>query len=76
MSASELVTLVNGPNVPLAALQLAWSLEDRGLTLRLDDAGGLLVGPGAQLTAEDRVLIRAHRDELITLTRYEPPRAQ
>jgi hypothetical protein len=73
MSASDFVTLIDGPVVPLAALRLAWSLEDRGLTLRLDKAGGLLVGPGVQLTAEDRALIHAHRDELIALVRYTPP---
>jgi len=76
MSASDLVTLIDGPTVPLAALRFAWALENRGLSMRLDGSGHLLVGPGAQLTAEDRALIRNHRDDLITLISYEAPRVQ
>jgi hypothetical protein len=51
-------------------LQLAWSLEDRGLTIRLAEDGRLLIGPRHLLTGEDRDAIRVHRDQLVVLVRY------
>lgn len=39
-TASEVVVLRGGLSVPLPALQLLWCLEDRGLLIRLDEAGG------------------------------------
>jgi hypothetical protein len=49
-----------------------WAFEDRGLTIRLDHDGALLVGPRERLTVADRDAIRAHRDMLVALVRYEP----
>lgn len=66
LTASEsagLVVLHGGLAVPLAALRVLWSLEDRGLIVRLD-GDGLLVGPRGKLTDADRAGIRQHRDDL------------
>jgi hypothetical protein len=70
LTASETVVLRGGLSVSLPALQLLWALEDRRLTIRLDDDGGLLVGPRTRLTNADRAAIRQHRDELVALVRY------
>lgn len=68
MSASDFVMLRGGLTLPLAAVQLAWSLEDRGLHLDLD--GDVLnVGPGDRLTDEDRALIRRWKPHLVALVR-------
>jgi hypothetical protein len=64
MNASELVTLRSGISVPLVALQLLWHLEDRGLNVRVDADGSVLVGPHRRLTDHDRGLIREYRDDL------------
>ena len=64
------VVLKNGLSVPLAALRVLWSLEERGLHVQLDDDDGLFVGPRRQLTSADRDAIRAHRDDLRQLVRY------
>ena len=69
-TASEAVVLLGGLSVPLAALQVLWAFEDRGLTIRLDHDGGLLVGPRQQLTVTDRHVIRQRRAELIALVKY------
>lgn len=63
------VVLRGGLSVPLAALRVLWDLEDRGLTVRLADGSGLLVGPPRRLTDADRSAIRRHRDQLIRLVR-------
>jgi hypothetical protein len=71
ISAPELVTLRGGLAVSMPALQFAWSLENRGCYLRLAaDGVGLLVGPRAYLSDEDRAAIRLHRDDLLALIRY------
>lgn len=69
-SRPELIPLRGGLTVPLAALLVLWDLEDRGLTIELSDHGTLLVGPGRQLTGQDREAIQRHRDELIQLVDY------
>ncbi len=69
-SRSEFVALKGGLAVPLAALQLLWRLEDRGLEVRLSERGGLLVGPRAELTPDDRAAIREHKPVLVTLVAY------
>jgi hypothetical protein len=68
---ADLVMLRGGLTVPLPAVQLAWRLEGRGCYLRLAaDGVGLLVGPRAYLTDDDRAAIRQHRAELLALIRY------
>jgi hypothetical protein len=66
----SLIVLGNGQAVPIDALRVLWQLEIRGLTIRLDGDGGLLVGPRRSLSEADRAAIRRHRDELIALVRY------
>lgn len=69
-SESELISLRDGLSVPLSALRVLWDLEYRGLQVELSDHGTLLIGPGGQLTGQDREAIRRHRDELIQLVDY------
>ena len=58
--------------VSLAALQVGWALEDRGFRLRpLGDK--LQVQPHQRLTADDVAAIKAHRDELLALVKYDAP---
>lgn len=69
-SEHALVSLKGGPAVPLDALQVLWGLEDRGLAVRIDDEGCLLVGPSTSLTNADRQAINQHRDALRALVLY------
>lgn len=69
-SPNSLVSLKGGLAVPLAALQLSWSLEGRGLTVQLNGRGGLLVGPRRKLTDDDREQIAEHKDVLKALVAY------
>jgi hypothetical protein len=57
MSGCELVTLRNGPVVPLAPLRLLWMLEDRGLHFRLD-GDDIIVNPKELMTDADRLALR------------------
>ena len=66
----ETVVLKGGLVVSLAALQLGWRLEARGLHLRLAADGGLIVGPRSRITHEEDAAIRQYRDELLALVRY------
>ena len=67
---SELVALRGGLTVPVLALRILWSLEERDFNIRLADDGALLVAPASKLTADDRHAISQHRDALRTLVRY------
>jgi hypothetical protein len=69
MNASDFVTLRDGVTLPVAALQLAWGLEDRGLHFSID-GDVLTVGPGDRLTDDDRALIRRWKPHLLALVRY------
>ena len=51
---SELVALRGGHAVPVLALRILWSLEERDFDIRLADDGALLVVPGSRLTTDDR----------------------
>jgi hypothetical protein len=71
-ASSERVSLRGGLVVSLDALRLGWALEERGF--RLEPAGDRLrVSPHAALTAEDILAIKAHRDELFRLAKYDAP---
>jgi len=70
MSASDFVLLHDGPTLPLAAVQFAWHLEDKGCALRFDGKA-LLVGPGRLLTDDDRRGIAQWRPHLIALATYD-----
>jgi len=54
----------------MTAEALYLDLFARGLRLRADDDGRLIVSPGELLTDDDRVAIRRHRDELLTIVDY------
>jgi len=69
-TAPEAITLRGGLTVSLEALQLAWSLEERGVQVTLSDDDGLVVRPRSQITPSDDQAIRQYRDELIALVRY------
>ena len=51
----------------MTAEALYLALFGRGLRLRGDDDGRLIVSPGELLTVDDRVAIRRHRDELLAI---------
>jgi hypothetical protein len=69
-SEPSFVVLGNGWSVPLSAVQLLLELEGRGLSIRGDDDGGLVVGPRSRLTDADREAIRQHRDALRVLVAF------
>lgn len=75
MSATDLVTLRGGLTLPLAALRLAWALEERGLHMGVD-GDMLTIGPPALLTDDDRALIRRWKPHLLAIITYIPPGVQ
>ncbi len=56
-SKPEIVVLRDGHSATVDALKLLWALEDRGLTIALQDED-LLVGPRTDLTPSRRTLSR------------------
>jgi len=54
----------------MTAEALYLALFGRGLRLRADDDGRLIVSPGDRLTDDDRVKIRRHKDELLAIVAY------
>jgi hypothetical protein len=52
--------------VPDPALHLLWSLEDRGISIRVDD-GLLVLKPVSLIPEADRGLIRRHKFHLLHL---------
>ena len=71
--ATDYVTLKGNATVPLAALQLVWSLEDRGFDLSLDEDQALRILPTDQLTETDLAGLHRWRRELVTIVAYECP---
>jgi hypothetical protein len=70
MSATDFVVLKGGLTLPLAALQLAWELETRGLHFTVD-GDELLVGPRDLLTDADRCRIRRWKLHLLAIASYD-----
>jgi len=68
---SEHVVLRGGHVASLDALRLGWNLESRGF--RLEPVGDKLRAPHAELTPQDVEEIKAHRDGLLALVRYDAP---
>ena len=66
------VTLKGGLVVPLEALRLAWSLEDRGATFAVDGQD-ILVDSPVDLTEADCAGIRRWKRHLIAILQYEAP---
>ena len=54
--------------VPDPALRLLWALEDRGVTIRIED-GLLLMQPMSKIPESDRQLIRRYKFHLLHLVR-------
>ena len=54
----------------MTAEALYLALFSRGLRLRADDDGRLIVAPGDLLNDDDRVEIRRHKDELLEIVAY------
>jgi hypothetical protein len=71
MSASDVVTLRGGLTLPVDAIRLALDLENRGLTLTVDEGDVLVVGPRERLTDDDRALIRHWKRHLVAIVRYD-----
>ncbi len=69
VSTSQTVVLRGGLTVDVAGLKLLWSLEDRGVDVRLAADGALLVAR-VELSADDREGIREYRDQLVRLVAY------
>ena len=63
----------DGPTLPLPPLQLAWNLEDRGFTFRLDACQQVVVEPTDQLTDEDRAAVVRWRRHLGAIAGYRAP---
>ena len=70
MSRSDFVVLRGGLTLPLAAVQLALDLEQRGLHLNID-GDRLTIGPRALLTDADRALIRHWKPHLLAIVSYD-----
>ena len=69
----DLVTLRGGLTVSLATLKVGWDLERRGLRMRVNRKGKLVIGPKSLLSDEDQARIRLVRDELTKVVAYESP---
>jgi hypothetical protein len=71
--ATALVVLKGGLTVPLEALQLAWALENRGVTLAVDDIHLVVDSPRGLLTDADQAAIRRWKRHLMAIAAYRPP---
>jgi hypothetical protein len=71
MSGSDLVTLRDGQAVPLPVLRRLWSLEERGVTFRLESEGFVEVGPSRLLDDDDRTFLRQHKLILVSILAVE-----
>jgi hypothetical protein len=67
------ITLRGGLTVSLATLKVGWALERRGLRMRVDRTGTLVIGPKSLLSYEDQARIRLVRDELTQAVAYQAP---
>jgi hypothetical protein len=61
-------TNVFGTEVPDNALHLLWSLEDRGVKIKIDH-DALTMKPMSKITDSDRRLIKKYRSHIIHLVR-------
>ena len=70
---TSFVVLKSGMSVPLAALQLAWSLERRGATFSVEGDDLVMESPRGLLTDEDRRAIRRWREHLKAIATDRTP---
>jgi hypothetical protein len=69
-SEQTFVTLLGGFTVAVDVLELAWDLENRGLSLKELDGGVLEVLPVERLQPADAAAIRKHKPALLAICRY------
>ena len=62
-------TPVFGALVPDPVLHLLWSLEERGVAIRIDGDDTLVMKPMSKIPEPDRVLIRRYKAHLLLLVR-------
>lgn len=67
---SRFVTLRTGPVVPVAALRLAWRLEEAGFRFGLTEQGELWVAPFARLSDDDRAELHRWKHHLCALLHH------
>lgn len=48
---------------------LLWSLEQRGVSVRINDDGELVIKPMSLIPASDRILIRRHKPRILYMIR-------
>ena len=70
---ASFVVLKGGLTVPLEALQVAWSLEDRGATFDVEGSELVVDGPRSLLTDQDRTAIRRWREHLKAIASDQAP---
>lgn len=69
------VSLRNGPDVPLGAYRLLLGLEDRGVTLQIADGRLTLSGPALKsLTDADKIALKQWKGHLMAMVEYQPPK--
>jgi predicted metal-dependent hydrolase len=73
LATPECVMLKGGLAVPVASLQLAWNLEERGFGLHVDSDNHLKIEPDDALTDADRAAIRRWDRHLAAIAAYEAP---
>jgi hypothetical protein len=71
MSACDYVMLKGGLTIPLAVLRVLWDLEERGVRVRVDDEGDLVVAPRGVITDTDREVLRRWKPHVAVLVTYE-----
>jgi hypothetical protein len=72
-TADAFVVLKGGLTIPLEALQLAWTLENRGATFAVDGIDLIVDGPRGFLTDADQAAIRRWKRHLMAIATYRPP---
>ncbi len=72
MSDSDLIALKGGLVVPLPVLQVLWSLEDRGVRVRVD-GDKIVVNPKELMTDDDRAVLRRWKAHVRAILEYVLP---
>ena len=73
LAPTEHVTLKGGLTIPLPALRLVWSLEDRGFEQTLDGQRRYRCEPAGALTDADRAGLARWADQLAAIVAYGHP---
>ena len=57
-------------DVPERLLRLIWELEDRGVTISMDDSQQLRARPRSAVTPPELTILSQHRDRIAELMRW------